>query len=117
MGTWDAGIFDNDCAMDHVCAFTGKMIEEIDEAVANPSELECDEYWGDAMRAHIEMLLLLQRDAHGLLPEPEKAILWRDTYMNIWDGYIDKLQPKPDYKIKRRAILVSLFDRLISATH
>lgn len=43
--------------MDHVGKFTGKMIQEIDEAVADPSELECDQYWSDAMPAHIEMLL------------------------------------------------------------
>ncbi len=116
MGTWDAGVFDNDCALDHVCEFTGKMIQDIDEAVADPSELECDEYWGDAMPAHVEMLLLLHRDAHGLLPPQEKAEHWRDTYMNVWDSYIDELDPDPDYKIKRRQVLTSLFDRLISAT-
>ena len=116
MGTWDAGIFDNDCAMDHVCEFTGKMIQEIDEAVADPSELECDEHWGHVMPAHIEMLLSLHRDAHGLLPDPDKAVVWRDTYMSVWDEYIDKLKPKPDYKIKRRAVLVSLFERLLAAS-
>ena len=116
MGTWGPGLFENDCALDHVCEFTRKMIEEIDDAVADPSELECDEYWGDAMPCHVEMLLSLHRDAHGLLPDKAKAEFWRDTYLRVWDGYIDNLDPKPDYKIKRREVLVGLFDRLIAAS-
>ncbi|OYP37138.1 DUF4259 domain-containing protein [Rhodopirellula sp. MGV] len=117
MGTWDAGVFDNDSALDHVCEFTSKMIQEIDDAVSDPSELECDEYWGDAMPAHIEMLLCLHRDTHGLLPKPDKAVHWRDTYLRVWDGYIDNLDPKPEYKTKRREVLVSLFDRLNAAAN
>ena len=102
--------------MDHVCDFTSKMIQEIDDVVADPSELECDEYWGDAMPCHVEMLLSLHRDAGGLLPDTAKAKTWRDTYLNVWDGYIDQLEPGADYKTNRRSVLTDLFDRLIDTT-
>ena len=35
--------------------------------------------------------------------------------MRAWDGYIDSLSPKRDYKRKRREVIVTTFNRLLTA--
>lgn len=115
MGTWGPGIFDNDTAADHIYTFTNKMIETIEEVVASPITLEADEYWGNAMPGHVEMLLSLHRDFYGQLPTLTQAQHWFDTLMSSWEASIDGLGPSDSFKDARRAALAELFGRLIAA--
>ena len=116
MGTWGPGVFENDKAADHIYAFTERMIHDIEMAVSHPSQLSPGERWGEVMPCHIEMLLLLHREFHGLLPDRDRAESWRETYMKTWESDIDALQPKPAYRKKRREVLNDLFGRLIACT-
>jgi hypothetical protein len=38
---------------------------------------------------------------------------WKQAYLAVWDGSIDGLEPTPEHRAARRAVLVTTFDQLI----
>ncbi|WP_430791748.1 DUF4259 domain-containing protein [Actinoplanes sp. G11-F43] len=118
MGTWGSGNFDSDTAADHLAEVTGRLVSEVEEAMAgDPVELEADEYWGTAVPCNLELLTLLAgRDWVGVsLPEVATVEGWKATYLAAWDPSIDELGPSPEFKAERRAVLERTFDQLIEA--
>ena len=115
MGTWGFGNFDDDTASDHLSMIAGRLIKEISEAMKQPKKLEPDEYLGVAVPCNVELLALFAEKGWvgALTPEAETIAEWKKLYLAVWDGYMDKLKPKPEYKKKRRAVLVKTFDRLM----
>ncbi len=115
MGTWGPGNFDDDAAADHLARLTDQLVTEIAEAMSgDPVELEPDEYWGVAVPANVELRAVLARmDYVGvLLPEVTTIETWKSKYLAVWDSTIDGLEPTPDFRAARRAVLVSTFDDL-----
>ncbi|MFC4604181.1 DUF4259 domain-containing protein [Rhodococcus kronopolitis] len=115
MGTWDSGNFDDDTAADHLSDLTGRLVDEVAEAMSgDPVELEPDEYWGVAVPCNLELLHLLARQHYvGVrLPDPETIAGWKDRFLAVWDEAIDGLEPEPDFKRQRREVLVRTFDQL-----
>ena len=39
---------------------------------------------------------------------------WRDRYVRVWDEYIDELEPDEDYRVDRRQVIVSTFERALT---
>lgn len=128
MGTWGAGNFENDCAAEHVQELCSGLIAQIEKAVADPELLEPGEYHSQVMMANIEILACLSeglgRFEYGSIPDmlypvfipPSNTVeQWKTVYLNVWDNFIDRLEPKADYRKQRRDVLVDSFDRLISA--
>ncbi|WP_017546851.1 hypothetical protein [Nocardiopsis prasina] len=118
MGTWGSGNLDNDTAADHLSAVIDRLVGEVAAAMAgDPVELEADEYWGDAVPCHLELLYVLAREGYsgGRLPAPEVVLGWRRIYMAAWERSIDGLEPSPEFREERRAVLHRTFDRLAVA--
>ena len=115
MGTWGSGNFENDTAADFLSELTDEWIEAINEAMGSPEGLEPDEYTGVTVPCLVEILVTIAQKGFtgSQLPEPEVAQEWKKTYLEVWDGYIDELEPEEDYKIKRRECLSETFDSLI----
>ncbi|MEE1747385.1 MULTISPECIES: DUF4259 domain-containing protein [unclassified Streptomyces] len=115
MGTWGSGNFDSDTAADHLSGITGRLLSEIEEAMAgDPVVLEPDEYDGVAVPCNIELLALIAEQGHVGVTMPEPAVVegWKKTFMDVWERTIDGLEPKQEYKEDRRAELIRTFDRL-----
>jgi hypothetical protein len=125
MGTWGPGNFENDCAAEYLQDLCRPMVAQIEAAAANPSSIEPDEYDSDIMMANVEILACLSehlgRYTRGKIPDflypivvpsPETIMEWKRVYLEVWDEYIDQLKPKPEYKRKRRKVIVDSFDRL-----
>jgi hypothetical protein len=115
MGTWSHGNFDDDTSADHLSELTGKLVKEIRDAMRNPDEIQPDEYWGCAVPCNIEILTLIsaQKWVGTILPTHDEATQWKSTFMQVWDACIDDLDPKPEYKIQRRAVLEKTFNDLL----
>jgi hypothetical protein len=116
MGTWGAGNFDDDTAADHLSILTGRLRAEVGKAIdAGAGEIEPDEYGGVAVPCNVELLALIaeQRWVGTMLPSLEVAEAWKKKYLDVWDGYIDELEPSEEWKKERRAVLVQTFDRLL----
>ncbi|MES9555483.1 DUF4259 domain-containing protein [Streptomyces sp. NPDC007076] len=115
MGTWGSGNFDSDTAADHLSGITGRLLSEIEEAMAgDPVGLEPDEYDGVAVPCNIELLALMGEQGHVGVAMPEPAVVegWKGTFMDVWERTIDGLEPEQEYKEDRRAELIRTFDRL-----
>ena len=100
MGTWGDGNFDNDTAADHLDALMGGLVKEVSPAMANPGDIEPDEYWGCAVPCNIEILNLIarQRWCGANIPEPAIVEQWKRDYLAVWDERIDLLEPKPKHR-------------------
>lgn len=115
MGTWGTGNFDDDTSSDHLSILTDQLIREVADAMAgDPVKLEPDEYWGVAVPCNLELLLLIaeQRYVGTTLPEADTIAGWKQQYLTIWDRAIYALEPGPEFKVQRRAVLVRTFDQL-----
>ncbi len=115
MGTWGSGNFDDDTAADHLSELTDRLITEVTEAMSgDPVGIEPDEYWGVAVPCNLELLHLIaqQRYVGARLPDPDTVTAWKARFLAVWDDSIDGLEPTPDHKKQRRAVLVRTFDQL-----
>ncbi|WP_432993719.1 DUF4259 domain-containing protein [Dactylosporangium sp. CA-233914] len=118
MGTWGSGNFGSDTAADHLSILTERLVREVEDAMAgDPVELEPDEYWGVAVPCNLEILYLLagQSWVGVVLPEVETVEAWKATFLAVWDASIDGLEPTPQHKAQRRAVLERTFDQLAAA--
>ena len=105
MGTWGAGNFQNDCAMDFVGRLVDRFVQEVEYAAAEPGRMEPDEYHGDIMPCLLAILSSLHElTGTAAIPRPDVVAGWKAKYMAVWEGYIDQLDPKPE--------LLETFDRL-----
>lgn len=92
MGTWDAGNFDNDDAMDQLGGLVSEMVQKIEFAIDNEL-LEPDETQGVWLPCQVEILTLFAQRFNVTLPSVETITRWRDEYIEVWEGYIDELEP------------------------
>ena len=118
MGTWGPGNLENDDALDEL----GTLITELLGRARSSTSREPDEY--DHTTLFVELEIALALDAHGLLdgselPKTREVQALAQDYLAAWDRHIDALAPKPDFKTKRRAVIVATFDRFanVCATH
>jgi Domain of unknown function (DUF4259) len=125
MGTWGPGNFENDRAADHLYEVCGPLLKQVEEAMKDPSAIEPDEYAADLVTANLEIIGCLSehlgRYERGelqdflypcVLPPPETVADWKQKYLHVWDACIDGLDPDPEYKAKRREVIVETFDRV-----
>ncbi|MEU1623016.1 DUF4259 domain-containing protein [Streptomyces sp. NPDC005722] len=115
MGSWGSGNFDGDTAADHLSLLTARLVREVEDAVAGaPGTLEPDEYWGVAVPCNVELLHLIAGRgwAGAVLPAAATVHRWKAAHLAAWDAAIDDLEPSPEYRAERRAVLVRTFDAL-----
>ncbi len=115
MGTWGPGNFDSDTAADHLSVLADKLVTDIETAMSGePTGLEPDEWDGTTVPCNVELLTLLakQRWVGVTLPAPATVAAWGTRFVEVWDGSIDGLTPKPEWKLARREVLVRTFAEL-----
>ncbi|MFI6639414.1 DUF4259 domain-containing protein [Streptomyces sp. NPDC050504] len=118
MGTWGSGNFESDAAWDYLASFLDRIVSEVAEVMdGDPVELEPDEYWGVAVPCQLELLTVLVRAGHTYdsLLSPDTVKAWKEKFLTVWEDTIDDLEPTPDYKEERRAVLIRTFDELADA--
>jgi Domain of unknown function (DUF4259) len=119
MGTWGSGNFESDTALDHFGTITTPLLEQIRKAFKKKELLEPDEYASEAVLCNMDILLAI---AYGLgnqaapfhishFPKVNQVQSWQKTYLEVWDGYIDKLDPDEDYKTERRETIIKTLER------
>lgn len=112
MGTWAAGPFENDAALD----FVGDIIDQLMAAVNGFVEApQIDESFDPAFAAvallNVVMELTPARPWSGNGVVDGGPI--RDAMLRCFDEQIDEMDPKPDFKRDQRAALVSTLDEFV----
>jgi len=126
MGVWDSGNFDNDEAADHILEVCIPLMDHIKETVQDDALMEPDEHDSPVMLCNIEILCNLATSLNRYsfkpqdkpeyvceFPSSKEAEEWKVKYLNVWDNYIDGLDPDEDYKIERRKVIEETFDRFV----
>jgi hypothetical protein len=119
MGTWGSGIFESDTALDHFSTVVTPLLGQIRAAFSDKESLQPDEYESEAVLCNMEILLAI---AYGLgskstpfaldhFPKVKQIQAWQKTYLEVWDEYIDELDPEEDYKKQRRKTIIKTFER------
>jgi len=127
MGTWAEGIYQNATAIDHVYDLLERLIEEVEQTVADPIRLEPDQDGSRRMLANLDLLRLISEHVYRqvwdtwsirgpMLPDAKTIMDWKAKYLAAWDAEIDGLDPRGEYKRKHRPIIVATFDQLAQAS-
>ena len=125
MGVWGPGNFENDRASDHLMKVCNPLLEQIVEAMEDPSCLDLDNQNADIIvMANLEMINCLSehlgRYERGetqdflypcVLPPPEIVVEWKQRYLKVWDACMESREVHPDHKTRRREVIVETFDR------
>ena len=105
MGTWDAGPFNNDAALDFVGGLIDSLTEPIDDFLESP---EIDETFDASFAAIAVLNTIMQRCVSrpyrdGGYPAHQIA----DAMIKCFDEQIDGMEPDDDFRTQHRASLVA----------
>ena|SRR5579872_5759533 len=112
MGTWGAGNFDSDAALDYIGEVTGAIEARIEACLADEDASALDEDGEGVLMPSVALLSVLHEHCKAGPPKPEAVLRWKRQYLAIFDDQIDDLDPVPGYKEERRAVIEGTFDRL-----
>jgi GT2 family glycosyltransferase len=110
LGTWGAGNFDNDSAVDYIVRLADDLETKIDEILADEDLSALDEYGEGVLMPSIVLISLLYDHCHAPTPDLEKVQSWKQKYLAIFDDQIEGA--KPEYAEKRRLTIVETFAKL-----
>lgn len=113
MGTWGAGNFHEDSALDWLgLEVQGPLVATIERELRDHDEAN-----GALIMAAVEVLAMICENTPVLPPDPRKVEDWRRRYMATWGKYIDELDPKPGFKEERLRVIDATFNRLATVAH
>jgi hypothetical protein len=113
MGVWGVGNFQSDAALDYLGTdIVDPLVAKLQEVVDNPRRAEPDERTSAEVMVAVEVLCALCERCRAVPPEPGLVEECRAAYLRVWDGYIDKLDPSPEFKEERRRVIESSFAEL-----
>src|SRR5690348_5779837 len=113
MGTWGAGTFQHDAALDFINTEIDRHVSVIENIFEDESLFHIDDDAEGELMPRIEILLALCDRCHGVLGEHMDIAAWKARYLALYDDEIDTIEPSDDYKQRRRAVIADTFDRLI----
>ena len=113
MGTWAAGPFGNDAALDFVGGTIDRLMKPVNEFLASP---QIDENFDPAFAAIALLNLIMARTpsrpwARG---GTVKGAPIREAMLRCFDEQIDSMGPDEDYKREQRAALVAELDAFVA---
>lgn len=111
MGTWGPGNFQNDGALDYLSEIVGQLVRNITDAFKG-TKADPDELGDSVLMPSVAILAVLCEHCNAHLPQKDRIREWKRKYLQNWDSHIDELDPKPDYKLRRREVISATFDRL-----
>jgi hypothetical protein len=115
MGTWGAGPFKNDAALDFVSGIIDTLMESVNDFMSSP---QIDENFDPAFAA-IAMLnaIMAITPSRPWDSSADKAVDGgpiRDAMLACYDEQIDSMEPKADFKRDQRAALVTTLDEFVA---
>ena len=113
MGTWAAGNFDSDGALDYV----GDLMDQLTKTISSCFEddnADLDDGGESKLMPSVAIIKLLSTHCGAAPPKPNVIEAWRDQYLEIYDNQIADLDPDPEYKSERRLSIETTFSDSIA---
>ncbi|MEO7720119.1 MAG: DUF4259 domain-containing protein [Capsulimonas sp.] len=112
MGTWGAGNFDSDSALDYISSVVDDLEGKIEDLLTDEERSALDEEGEGVLVPSVAILSALHETVQAPTPEPANVARWRTQYLAIYDAQIDGLEPDAEYKVERRQVIQDTFDKL-----
>lgn len=112
MGAGGSGNFDNDSAFDYIADVVKEHISEVEQLISFGVDVPFCVEDTDIVMAAIEVIIALCEKCYAIPPDLELVRKWKRLTIEVYDNEIDGLGPKPDYKIERRQVINSTFEKL-----
>jgi hypothetical protein len=113
MGTWGAGNWDSDAALDFLGTEMDRHVRAITDILADRERFSLDEDAEGELMPRIAILTVLCEQCRGSLKRSVDLVAWKAQYLEMYDDQIDDLQPREGYRQQRRAVIEATFDTLI----
>src|SRR5690348_11151133 len=107
MGTWGAGNFQNDGALDYLGEVIGHLAENVEELLG--ADLGTGER---TLMPSVAMIATLCEHHNGVPPKLADVERWKQSYLATYDAEIDGYAPQGDFKAERRAAIAATFEAL-----
>ena len=110
MGTWGAGNFESDGALD----FVGDVMDRLETEVRafadaeEPAIEDCE----DVVMPAVAIMVARCQSCSAPPPKEELVARWRAKYLSMYDEQIGGLDPDERFKAERRAIIERTFAAL-----
>jgi hypothetical protein len=107
MGTWAAGVYGNDAALD----WMGDLMDSLSNQIKSEID-DFDESNGDSLFAAIDTIAILCGNTLAAPPKSTEVDAWQKSYVRCWKSYITELDPDPDYLEGQGKVIDDVFSRL-----
>src|SRR4051812_32230394 len=98
MTTFAEHNFGNDGAVEYLAMLTAKLVGTITEICDDEHRLRLTEDGESMFMPSVELLALLCERYDAVPPKPDTVRHWAEKYLRVYDGSIDKLRRKPEFK-------------------
>lgn len=115
MGTWGAGDFESDGALDFLDEQVERYLGIIEDVIADEQRFRLDEDAESMLIPSVRILTALATQLDAFLPDSLDVDEWKSRYLAMYDAQIDGLQPVEGFKAERRAAIAGAFDGLNQA--
>lgn len=112
MGTWGAGNFDNDSALDYVGDLVYEMQQKVDDILADEDRRARDEEGEGVLMPTIVVMSLLYEHCTAPAPDLEKVRSWKKRYLAVYDEDMEDYDLTPGFKEERRQVIEETFAKL-----
>ena len=112
MGTWAAGNFDSDGALDYVGSIIDDLAARIDGVFADEGAAYLDEDAEAVIMPSVDILSVLHEHCHAAPPKTAVVTDWKTRYLALFDEQIGGLDPDGDYAAERRTVIEATFSKL-----
>ena len=117
MGTWGAGIYENDSTRDYIDGIIDNISNAVRDIVKRDyTLLHAGMPQSDLFMCYIDLLnaICSRHDLHTSLPDAEVVRKWKAKYMEVWELTVGECDPAEDYRRERAVVLNESFDNLIA---
>ena len=117
MGTWGAGIYENDSTRDYIDGIIDNISNAVRDIVKRDyTLLHAGMPQSDLFMCYIDLLnaICSRHDLHTSLPDAEVVRKWKAKYMEVWEFTVGECDPAEDYRKERAIVLNESFDNLIA---
>ena len=117
MGTWGAGIYENDSTRDYADGIINYFVNVIrdimkwDYKLLHPSMTQ-----SDILMCHIDLLIAIcsKDNLYNALPDTAEIKKWKTKYLEVWEYCINDCDVENDYKTKRHSVINNRFNTLLA---
>jgi uncharacterized protein DUF4259 len=114
MGTWGAGNFESDAALDYINEQVDRCVKVIAEVFGDSERFRLDEDAEGMLMPSASILILLCEQCHGVLPKELDAATWKARYLAMYDEQMPDMSATEEFARERRSVIADTFDALSS---